>query len=307
MTIAFVFPGQGSQYVGMGEDLWEKFSEIRDIFELASEICDRDMAKLCFEGPMEELTQTVNLQPALTAVDIAVFTCLKNYKILPQVVAGHSLGEYPALYAAGILGLEDTFKVVKKRAELMQEAAEKNPGGMLAIVKLDIEQVKEILSDYREGEAELANYNSPAQIVISGKPEVLNEIAQRVKEKKGRGIPLRVSGAWHSSFIRDAQEKFREFLEEIKFNSPQRQVFFNVTSLPETDPQRIKALMWKQLCAPVLWCEEVKNMHGKGVNVFVEAGPKQVLKNLIEKTLPEGSFKAFAVEKELEIKRLREV
>ncbi len=307
MAIAFVFPGQGSQYVGMGEDLWEKSAEVKDIFALASEICGKDMVKLCFEGPMEELTQTVNLQPALTAVDIAVFSRLREYKILPQVVAGHSLGEYPALYAAGVLSLEDTFKVVKKRAELMQAAAEKNPGGMMAIVKLDIEKVKEILADYKPGEAELANYNSPAQIVISGRPEVLKEIGQRAKESGGRGIPLKVSGAWHSSFIKEAQEEFREFLEEIEFRPPQLDMFFNVTAKPETDPKKIKELMWQQLCAPVLWCEEVKNMHVAGVNVFVETGPKQVLKGLIEKTLPANSCKLFAVERESEIKGLREM
>jgi len=306
MSIAFVFPGQGSQYVGMGEDVWEKSSEVKDIFALASEICEMDMVKLCFEGPMEELTQTVNLQPALTTVEISIFSCLRRKKILPQVVAGHSLGEYPALYAAGCLTLEETLKAVKERALLMHKAAQTHPGGMMAIVKLDLEKVKEILADYKEGEAELANYNSPQQIVISGQPEILKEIAQKVKAAKGKGIPLKVSGAWHSSFIKEAQEVFKDFLAEIDFKPPQIQIFFNVTAKPETDPTKIKEIMWQQLCSPVLWCDEVKNMFQNGVNVFVEVGPKQVLTGLIQKTLGGDSYKTFSVETTKDIKTLAE-
>jgi [acyl-carrier-protein] S-malonyltransferase len=290
----------------MGEDIWEKSSEVRDIFSLASEICGIDMAKLCFEGPIETLTETINLQPALTAVEISIFSCLTSKKILPKIVAGHSLGEYPSLFAAGILSLENTIKAIRERAYCMQEAAEKYPGAMLAIVKLDIEDVKEILASYNEKEVGLANYNSPQQIVISGKNKVLEEIINRVKDRGGRAIPLKVSGAWHSSFMEEAQIKFKTFLNEVSFKSPKIEMFFNVTAKSENDPKKITELMWKQLCSPVLWCEEVKNMHQGGANIFVEVGPKMVLAGLIQKILPQGSYKVFSVETMWDIKTLKE-
>ena len=307
MKVAFVFPGQGSQYVGMGEDLWEKSSEVKDIFALASEICEIDMVKLCFEGPMETLTETINLQPALATVEISIFSCLSRQKISPHTVAGHSLGEYPALFAAGVLSLENTLKVVRRRAQLMQEAAEKHPGTMLAIVKLDIDKVKEILADYKE--AELANYNSPQQIVISGTPQVLQDISERVKNAGGRGIFLKVRGAWHSSFIKDAQVMFKAFLDDIPFNPPQIEIFFNTTAQAENNPEKIREMMWKQLCSPVLWCEEVKNMYQAGVDVFLEVGPKKVLTGLIQKILPQDNYnyKIFAVETMKEIKDLKDI
>ena len=300
--IAFLFPGQGSQYIGMGKDIWEKSQKVKEIFTLASDICNIDLVKLCFEGPIEELTKTINLQPALTSVEISIFSCLLEKNILPEAVAGHSLGEYPALYAAGVLSLEDTFKAVKERAHLMEEAAKKHPGSMLAIVKLDLETVKNILIEYKE--AELANYNSPQQIVISGNPEILTKISQRIKDLGGRGIPLKVSGAWHSSFIKEAQERFKEFLENISFKTPKIKIYFNVTAKTETDPEKIKEIMWKQLCSPVLWCEEIKNIYKDGIDTFVEVGPKQVLAGLLKYILPKDSYKVFTVENISDIQKL---
>ena len=302
MSIAFIFPGQGSQYVGMGREIWESSQKVKDIFTLGSEICNIELAKLCFEGPIEELTRTVNLQPALTAVEIGIFSCLSEKNILPDAVAGHSLGEYPALYAAGVLSLEDTFLTVKQRAFLMEESARRCPGSMLAIVKLELEIVKNILTDYKE--AELANYNSPKQIVISGKEEVLEDIAKKVKSMGGRGILLKVSGAWHSSFMKEAQKRFKEFLENITFRKPKIAIYFNVTAKAENDPEKIREIMWQQICSPVLWCEEIKNMQKDGIKTFVEVGPKQVLTNLVKHILADESYKIFNIETFFDIKSL---
>lgn len=297
MPTAFIFPGQGSQYVGMGKDLWEKSHEIRDIFTAASDICGLEMKKLCFEGPIETLSETINLQPALTTVEISMFTWLRRTGTGPDALAGHSLGEYPALYAANVLSLEDTFKTVKQRARLMHEASQKYPGGMLAILKLDIEKVKEILKDYS---AELANYNSPQQIVISGRLEKLSEIKEKVNIIGGKSILLNVSGPWHSSLMREAQQKFSDFLREIKFRPPRIPIFSNVTGNIEKEPREIRMLMWQQLCSPVLWCEEVKNMYNQGIERFLEVGPKKVLCGLIQRTLPDARvYPAEEVVKEL--------
>jgi len=285
METAFIFPGQGSQYVGMGEDLWEKSHEVRDIFAVASDICGLDMEKLCFEGPIETLSETINLQPALVAVEISMLTWLRRKGIRPDALAGHSLGEFPALYAADVLSLEDTFKTVKQRARLMHETSQKYPGGMLAIVKLDIEKVKEILKNYS---AELANYNSPQQIVISGRLEELGEIRKRIGDMGGGGIPLNVTGAWHSSLMEEAQRAFSNFIREIEFRPPHIPIFFNITANVENKPKKIRALMWQQLCSPVLWCEEVKNMYNQGIERFVEVGPKKVLCGLIQRILPDA-------------------
>ncbi len=285
MQTAFVFPGQASQYVGMGMDLWEKSHEVRDIFATASDICGLNIEKICFEGPIEVLNETINLQPALATVEISMFFALRHIGIEPDVLAGHSLGEYPALYAANVLSLEDTFRIVKERARLMHEASEKYPGGMLAILRLDIEKVREILRDYS---AELANYNSPKQIVVSGRLEELEEIKKRVNTVGGKGIILNVSGPWHSSFMKEAKRAFSDFLEGIEFRPPRIPIFFNVTASVENEPEKIKTLMCQQLCSPVLWCEEVKNMYTQGVKRFIEVGPKKVLCGLIERILPDA-------------------
>ena len=285
MQTAFVFPGQASQYVGMGMDLWEKSHEVRDIFATASDICGLDIEKICFEGSIEVLNETINLQPALATVEISMFFALRHIGIEPDVLAGHSLGEYPALYAANVLSLEDTFRIVKERARLMHEASEKYPGGMLAILRLDIEKVREILRGYS---AELANYNSPKQIVVSGRLEELEEIKKRVNTVGGKGIILNVSGPWHSSFMKEAKRAFSDFLEGIEFRPPRIPIFFNVTANVENEPEKIKTLMCQQLCSSVLWCEEVKNMYTQGVERFIEVGPKKVLCGLIERILPDA-------------------
>ena len=285
MQTAFVFPGQASQYVGMGMDLWEKSHEVRDIFATASDICGLNIEKICFEGPIEALNETINLQPALATVEISMFFALRHIGIEPDVLAGHSLGEYPALYAANVLSLEDTFRIVKERARLMHEASEKYPGGMLAILRLDIEKVREILRGYS---AELANYNSPKQIVVSGRLEELEEIKKKVNTVGGKGIILNVSGPWHSSFMKEAKRAFSDFLEGIEFRPPRIPIFFNVTANVENEPEKIKTLMCQQLCSQVLWCEEVKNMYTQGVKRFIEVGPKKVLCGLIERILPDA-------------------
>lgn len=284
---AFLFPGQGSQFVGMGKDVYDHFDYVREIFDMAGEICKLNIARLCFNGPMEELTQTVNLQPALTTVNLAFCEVLARNGVTPGWCAGHSLGEYAALRAAQVVGRADAIAMVNQRGRLMHEAAQRHKGAMRAIVGLTIDQVAAIVAEVDDGGTlAVANHNSATQIVITGTPEAVETAAAKAQAAGAKAIALKVSGAWHSPLIATAQAPFAAFLDTIVFAAPQAEVVFNVTAAPEGRPDQIRGLMATQLCAPVRWYDCLRYLLDQSVEVFAEVGPGKVLTGLLKKTVP---------------------
>ncbi len=283
----FLFPGQGSQTVGMGRDFFDADQEAKEIFEVGSSITGLDLKKLCFEGPMEELTRTVNLQPAVTAVDLVCLEAIRKTGMEPDIVAGHSLGEYSALYAAQILSAADVFKLVFRRGELMHREADKNTGAMSAIIGLPIETVERITVEARgAGPVSVANHNAESQIVISGAPQAVQNAAELAKAAGGKAIPLNVSGAWHSELMRGAEAEFAEYLQSIPFNLPKIPLIHNVTADTASEPDRIREIMASQLYSPVRWYQTMQRLIEEGGTVFLEVGPGKVLSNLLKKSLP---------------------
>ena len=285
--IAFLFPGQGSQFVGMGRDLIDEFPKLRTIFEQVDEICKRSISKLCFEGPMADLTLTENLQPAITAVNLTCLAALNESGIIANVSSGHSLGEYSALVSGGVIGDYDALRIVQKRGELMHREALANPGSMAAVIGMDIDAVQEIVGSAREKDMlSVANHNTAEQIVITGEDEPVHRAIQMVKQRKGRAVPLNVSGAWHSRLMDGAVDEFRRFMDDIPFTRPKSTVLFNATGKNETDTEKVKDIMATQLVTPVRWYDIILNMLDDGVRTFVEVGPKKVLGGLVKKIVP---------------------
>jgi [acyl-carrier-protein] S-malonyltransferase len=286
--IAFLFPGQGSQLVGMALDLYQEYDFVREIFEMVDEVTKRHISRLCFQGPMEDLTLTVNLQPALTAVNLACLAALQKEGIEPDLTAGHSLGEYSALRAAGVTSPVDTCRLVLKRGQLMHREATKHPGAMHALLGLDMDTVRELVDQAQQkGIVAVANHNTATQIVITGSPDAVRYCSELATQKGAKAIPLKVSGAWHSELMRGVDEDFRAFLQEIDFKTPNTPVLFNVTAEYESDADQIRDVMARQLCSPVRWYESVQRMQDDGIEVFVEVGPKKVLTGLLRKIIPD--------------------
>ncbi len=284
---AFLFPGQGSQSVGMGLDFYQEYDSVREIFDMAEEITKINISKLCFQGPFDELTQTVNLQPAVTAVNLACFFAIEKQVGKPDICAGHSLGEYSALHASDITSKEDTIRLVFKRGELMHREATRYQGAMHAIIGLPITTVQELVAEVQQqGIVAVANHNTEQQIVITGVPDMVEKVSALVSSRGAKAIPLKVSGAWHSELIKGAQDEFRDVIESMHFNPPDRPVVFNVTADYAEDPNEIKSIMARQLCSPVKWYDSVCKLMAKNVEVFVEVGPGKVLTGLIKKILP---------------------
>jgi [acyl-carrier-protein] S-malonyltransferase len=283
MKKAYVFPGQGSQYPGMAKDLYESNEVARMMLERANEILGFRITDIMFEGTAEELKQTRVTQPAIFLHSVVMARCLQDFT--PDMVAGHSLGEFSALVAAGAIDFEDGLKLVSVRAEAMQKACEMNPGSMAAVLALETAKVEEICSAC-EGTVIPANYNCDGQIVISGEKEAVEKACIKMKEAGAkRALPLPVGGAFHSPLMEPARAELAEGIEKTVFRTPTCPIYQNVTALPSTDPEEIKRNLLAQLTAPVRWTQSVRNMAADGAEEFIELGPGTVLQGLISKIL----------------------
>ncbi len=286
--VAYVFPGQGSQWVGMGHDLYVNLPEAKAVFEEADSILGFALSGLCFEGPEDVLRQTVNAQPAIMAVSVAYLRTSPQLQDRPQpsFLAGHSLGEYTALVAAGTLSFADALRLARERGRLMQEAGNQTSGGMLAVIGLDEATVQSVC---QATGTEIANINCPGQIAISGPSQVLDKAAQLAKEKGAqRVIPLPVSGAFHSRLMQPAADGMAQAVSNLQFQDAVIPIVANTTAQPMTSGNALKAELLSQLCHSVLWQKSVEWMIKEGALEFVEIGPGQVLTGLIKRISKEA-------------------
>ncbi len=286
--VAYVFPGQGSQWVGMGHDLYVNLPEAKAVFEEADSILGFALSALCFEGPEDVLRQTVNAQPAIMAVSVAYLRTSPQLQDRPQpsFLAGHSLGEYTALVAAGSLSFADALRLARERGRLMQEAGNQTSGGMLAVIGLDEATVQSVC---QATGTEIANINCPGQIAISGPSQVLDKAAQLAKDKGAqRVIPLPVSGAFHSRLMQPAADGMAQAVSNLRFQDGIIPIVANTTAQPMTSGNALKAELLSQLCHSVLWQKSVEWMIKEGAHEFVEIGPGQVLTGLIKRISKEA-------------------
>ena len=277
----FLFPGQGSQYVGMGLEFYENYAEVRELFTQANDILKMDVARLCFEGPEDVLLLTQNVQPAITVVNLACYTILQLHEIYPVAAAGHSLGEYAALYAAGVMNLKDVLNLVLWRGKLMQEAADTEPGSMAAIMDLDMDKIREICTLC---DTEVANINCAEQVIITGRSDAV-DAAMAMSGEAGakKCLKLNVSGPWHSRCMNLARQKFSPIVRECTFHDPQIPVVSNVDAQPVKSSLEVPGKLIDQICSPVLWQQSMEWMINKGYDHFVEVGPRKVLRGLMRR------------------------
>lgn len=285
--LAFVFPGQGSQSVGMGYDIYNESEAAKNVYDKFNKVLARNLTKVCFEGPDEELKLTVNTQPAILATSIALLEALKSQtSIKADYVCGHSLGEYAALYEAGVLELEETISAIAKRAELMGKS---KGGAMAAVLGLSQEKVKEVVTEASQtAYVDVANYNTPEQIVITGSVEGVQKATEFLTAAGAkRVIPLAVSGAFHSEMMKDAAMDFASFVSELVINDAKIPVITNVDAKETTSKEEFKKKMPEQIYSSVYWTQTVQELQAKGVDTVMEIGPGKVLAGLIKKIAPE--------------------
>lgn len=280
---ALIFPGQGAQKPGMGKDLYENSTAAKNVFDTADRVLGYKISELCFNGSEEDLMKTINSQPCILTVSLAALEALKEKtNVNIACAAGHSLGEYAALYAAGAIDLETVLKLIQKRANLMNEAAEKTNGSMAAVLGLDNETVINITEQLEN--VSVANYNSPGQVVITGDKEEINNNLDKFKEAGAkRVLPLAVSGAFHSPLMKGAAEKFVEFVNQFEFKDTQVPVYTNVDADAETKGEEFKNKLPKQIYSSVLWTQTINNIEKEGITDFIEIGPGKVLAGLNKK------------------------
>lgn len=287
--IAFLFPGQGSQSVGMGKELYENFDAAKSVYDIANETLGKSITTICFEGPEEDLKQTVNTQPSIVTTSIAALEALKSeLNITPNFVAGHSLGEYCAMYAAGVMSLETTLKAIQKRADLM--GATKG-GAMAAVLNATDEQLKAGLAEgSKVGYVDVANYNSPVQVVITGDSDAVKATSDYLLANGVRRVvPLAVSGAFHSKYMENAGKEFAGFVSELALNDAKMPVITNVDATETLKADDFKSKMPRQISSSVHWTQTIQKMVQEGVDTFIEIGPGKVLAGLNKKIAPEAT------------------
>ena len=285
---AILFPGQGSQYVGMGSDFYKKFDIVKKIFSSVDETLGFSLSKIILEGPLEKLQLTQNTQPAIMTVGVSIFNVMnKEYGLnlnQSNFFAGHSLGEYTALVCSGALTLENAAYLLNERGKFMQEAVHKNHGAMLAILGMKINEVEQEINLFqKEGVCEISNDNSDLQIVVSGEKKIIENLNENLKKKKKKGILLPVSAPFHCSLMKKAAEKMRDKIDNINFEIPKPLIISNVTAKEESDVNKIKPLLVDQITSRVRWRESVNYMVEKGTKNFIEIGPGKVLSGLVKK------------------------
>ncbi|WGU96863.1 ACP S-malonyltransferase [Paenibacillus dendritiformis] len=284
--LAFVFPGQGSQEVGMGKDVYDAVPAAREAFETADRVLGFLLTEMIFQGPESDLKQTSNTQPALLATSWALYQALERHGIRPEYVAGHSLGEYGALVAAGVLRFEDAIAIVRQRGQFMEQAVPSGQGAMAAVLGAERERLGALCDDISAAgtPVEMANLNCPGQIVVSGSREGIDAVVERGKEAGAkRVIPLEVSGPFHSALMKPAAERLGEALRAVEMQDARIPVIANVTARPVTGAEQIRGLLVEQVFSPVLWEDSVRYLIDQGVDTFVEIGSGKVLSGLIKK------------------------
>ena len=290
---AYVFPGQGSQFPGMGKELYASSSRVRALFSRAGEILGFDISAIMFSGSAEDLRATAVTQPVVFLHSVITALCMEDFK--PEMTAGHSLGEFSALVAAGALEFEDALRLVAVRADAMQKACEAVPGTMAAVLGMDFKTIEDICAGI-DGVVVPANYNSPGQLVISGEDDAVDRACAALKEAGAkRALKLSVGGAFHSPLMAPAAERLAKAIEDTAFKAPLCPVYQNVDAMPATDPEQIKGNLLKQLTSPVRWAQTVENMIADGATSFTEVGPGTVLAGLIKKIAPEGAIEIESV------------
>ncbi|MBN3037824.1 MAG: ACP S-malonyltransferase [Candidatus Omnitrophica bacterium] len=304
IKIAYIFPGQGAQYIGMGEDFYQEYTQSREVFKQADELLHFDLTQLIFKGPFEELTKTAYCQMAIFTVSIA---CLRAFEtefpdITPSFTAGLSLGEYTALVAAGALTFEQGLKLVNIRGQYMEKASQLNPGGMVSVIGMPFEEVEKIA---QEAGAQIANLNCPGQVVVSGDSATLEKVKEKAHNQGAKKtISLHVGGAFHSSFMEPARQELVKALEQIEVRAPNVPVVSNVSATFGHSPQEIRENLARQVVSKTLWESSVRLMSSQGVKEFVEIGPGKVLKGLLRKIDP--GLKVYNVENTKGLRMLKE-
>lgn len=298
---AYIFPGQGAQYVGMGKDLYENFSAAKDIFDKANAVLKIDLKKICFEGPQEELSTTQNSQPAILTASIAALRAFETSPLFsqftPKFSMGLSLGEYTALVASGSISFEDALILVRKRGEFMEEASRKTPGKMACIIGMEVSAVESLCKGIG---CEIANLNCPGQIVVSGKTTNIELLAGLAKDKGAkRVVMLDVNGPFHSSLMTPARDKLKNFIDKIQITTPKFSFISNCDAQIQTDSVKIKDNLIAQVNSKTLWEESIRLAAKSGIKTFLEIGPGQVLKGLLKKIDPKLEVRNIGAECDL--------
>lgn len=291
MKKAFIFPGQGSQSVGMAREFYDSVPEVKALFDKATSVLGYDTAKLCFEGPKEELDRTEKTQPCLLITGMASYTALTLRGVIPDALAGHSLGEYTALAASGAIGFEDALRLTEFRGRTMQDAVPQGKGLMAAVLGLDREKLDAVCLSVKSGYVRAANYNCPGQIVISGEKQAIEEAMELLKSAGAkRAVPLTVSVPSHCALMDGASEKLKDYLTKIHFNTPRIPVVSNADAKFLKNADEIKSALVRQLNGPVLWEDSLRTMRADGITAFVETGPGKVLSGLVKRTIEDATI-----------------